>query len=244
MRLALWPGEVHSCPYLAAREARLGWIDPRAPLTQALYSSLLAAGCRRSGQVVYRPCCPGCWDCIPVRLPVQQFSPNRTQRRTWKQNADTAAAVQRAELGAEHYDLYRRYQRARHWDGAMAEAGPDQVQAFLRCSWLTTWFIEFRRESRLVAVAAADVVDDGLSAVYTFYDPAYSAYGLGVYAILHMVDLGRRLGLRWVYLGYWIGGSRKMSYKQQFRPLDARVGDRWIRVDRGAAMKFTAEDVV
>jgi arginine-tRNA-protein transferase len=243
-RLPIWLGESHPCPYLTGPEARLGWIDPHTPMTPALYAALLQAGCRRSGDAVYRPYCASCHDCIPVRIPVIDFAPNRSQRRTWSRNADLHVSLHPAELRDEHYELYRRYQRARHPGEAMAAASRAEVMEFLGCSWMEPWFVEFRRDTRLVAVAVMDGLDDALSAVYTFYDPAEARTGPGVYAILYLIRLARRFGLRWCYLGYWIPGCRKMNYKQWFRPLEARLGEQWTRFDHGRAIKFAPEDVL
>ncbi len=152
--------------------------------------------------------------------------------------------LHQAELGAEHYALYLRYQHARHPEGSMAAASREQVAAFLACSWMTTWFVEFRRDNRLVAVAVVDGLDDALSAVYTFYDPDEVRTSPGTYTILYLIHLARNFGLRWCYLGYWIRGSHKMSYKDRFRPLEARLGEEWTRFDHGCAVKFPAVDVL
>lgn len=237
-------GEVHPCPYLAGRKARLGWIDPRTPLSSTLYTALLQAGCRRSGEAVYRPFCPRCQDCIPVRIPVVDFSPDRSQRRAWRRNADLRVTWAEAELSDEHYDLYLRYQRVRHAGESMAAASREDVADFLTCSWMTSWFVELRRENRLVAVAVVDRAEDALSAVYTFYDPDDARTAPGIYTVLSLIHLARSFGLRWCYLGYWISDSRKMNYKDRFRPLEARLGEHWLRFGRGRAVKFPAGDVL
>lgn len=154
------------------------------------------------------------------------------------------ATVSPAEFRDEQYRLYLRYQQGRHPDDAMVAATRQQYMDFLTCSWMETWFVEFRRAARLVAVAVVDRLDDGLSAVYTFFDPDDTRSGLGTQAILFQIEMARQLELHWCYLGYWVPGSRKMDYKQRFRPLDVRVGKQWIRIKRGQAVKLAREDVV
>lgn len=243
-RIPLWLGEPHTCPYLADRTARLGWVSPDTPMTASVYMALVRAGFRRSGRNVYRPYCPGCMCCIPIRVPAADFSPDRVQRRTWRRNADLRVSIVAADFDAEHYALYLRYQRARHSGEAMASASPEEYMDFLVCSWMETWFVEFRRGTELVALAVVDHLDDGLSAVYSFFDPEDSKSSLGTYAILQLIAMTKRLGLPWCYLGYWVSGSPKMHYKHRFRPLEARIGNQWIRIERRQPIKLADRDVL
>jgi len=126
----------------------------------------------------------------------------------------------------------------------MASATREKYLDFLACSWGETWFIEFRRGGDVLAVSVADRLEDGLSAVYSFFDPGFPKRGLGTYTILYLVEQVRRFGLRWCYLGYWIRGSRKMSYKDTFRPIEARIGDEWSRFERGQTIKLVVRDVL
>jgi len=229
-------GASHACPYLPGREARLAWVDPGWTRVPGVYAALVEQGFRRSGGDAYRPHCEACAGCVPVRIPVADFTPDRAQRRTWRRNADLAVTETDAAFRDDHYALYLRYQGSRHADGDMARMSPEEYLGFLACDWQDTVFFEFRRQGRLFAVAVADHVDDGLSAVYTFFDPDEKQRSLGTYAVLYLIERVRAVGLRWCYLGYWIAGSRKMAYKQRFRPLEIRAGNRWVGVAVGEEM--------
>ncbi|RYU61950.1 arginyltransferase [Methylolobus aquaticus] len=233
-------GPPHACPYLPGRVARLAWVDPAWAAVPGVYGALVAQGFRRSGGDVYRPHCEACAACIPVRLPVAEFAPDRSQRRTWRRNADLTVAETEAEFRDEHYRLYLRYQRSRHADGGMVGMSPDEYLGFLSCDWQDTVFVEFRRQGRLLAVSVADRVHAGLSAVYTFFDPDEHQRGLGTHAVLYLVERCRALDLAWCYLGYWIEGSRKMDYKRRFRPLEGRVGGSWVPLAE-ATVRASAE---
>lgn len=240
-QLALYLTGDHACSYLERRQARTLFVDPSAPMDTVTYQSLVDQGFRRSGAHVYRPACRGCAACIPVRIPVADFSPNRSQRRNWKHNAaqlnlDLAPAA----FNARQFGLYLRYLKSRHADGGMADdLSASSYRRFLVDPWGgETRFLELRRGSDLVAVAVTDVLQHGLSAVYTFFDPDLSERGLGTFAVLAQLDLARRLGLPYLYLGYWIGASRKMAYKDRFRPLEAWDGRTWRRYARNEPVGF------
>ncbi len=231
----------HDCSYLDGVQARTLFVDPGARIDVATYQTLIDQGFRRSGAHVYRPACRGCSACVPVRLPVAGFVPNRSQRRNWRLNApDITLSDGPAAFREEQFDLYRRYLTARHADGAMAEdATEDSYRRFLVESWGgTTRFIEFRLDGRLVGVAVTDVLEQGLSAVYTFFDPELGERALGTFGVLAQIRTARRLGRPYLYLGYWIAESRKMVYKERFRPIEAWDGQRWRRFERGQALGF------
>jgi len=231
----------HDCSYLDGVQARTLFVDPGARIDGATYQMLIDQGFRRSGAHVYRPACRGCSACVPVRLPVAEFVPNRSQRRNWRLNApDITLSDGPAAFRAEQFDLYRRYLTARHADGAMAEdATEDSYRRFLVESWGgTTRFIEFRLDGRLVGVAVTDVLEQGLSAVYTFFDPELGERALGTFGVLTQIQTARRLGRPYLYLGYWIAESRKMVYKERFRPIEAWDGRHWRRFERGQALGF------
>jgi arginine-tRNA-protein transferase len=160
-------------------------------------------------------------------VPVRSFKPKRIHRRIRRANADITTHLRPPRFDPAHYALYKRYTAVRHQDGEMADASPHTYLDFLCSDWCDTAFIEFRLEGKLVAVAATDLPDDGLSAVYTFFDPSLASRSLGTFAILHQIDLARRRGLDHVYLGYWIRDSRKMHYKAAFRPLQLWFEGRW-----------------
>lgn len=219
----------HPCSYLADREAVTVFADPSYRKDRHLYSALSWHGFRRSGPHVYRPHCPDCRACVPVRVPVREFRPDRSQRRAWRTNRDLRTSRVPAELSAERFALYRRYVSHRHPGGGMDKPTPDQFLEFLTSDWSETAFYEFRLASDLVAVAVVDQLEDGLSAVYTFYEPELPRRSLGVYAILQEIALARASGLSWLYLGYWIRGSAKMGYKARYQPLEYLVGGAWQR---------------
>ena len=219
----------HSCSYLPGRRARHLVADPLA-VDNSLYSHLITLGFRRSGDHVYRPQCAGCKACLSLRIPVPTFKPNRSQRRIWNKNQDLQVHWLEPCLHAEHYRLFARYLEARHPNGGMDDSSPESYLSFITTGWSDTCLCEFRQDSRLLAVAVTDRVDDGLSAVYTFFDPAVTARSLGTYAILWQIAEARRRGLEWVYLGYWVQECRKMAYKANFRPCQLFIGGKWITV--------------
>lgn len=225
----------HACPYLPDRQAVDMVADPNAPLARRGLSELFALGFRRSGGFVYRPECPGCRACVAVRIPVASFAPSRAQRRCLARNADLRVERGAAEYSDEAFALYRRYLRARHPAGGMDEATPESFLDFLCTPGVETDFLLFRRAGRLLAVAVTDVLDDGLSANYTFFEPDAAARSLGTFAILTQVAEARRRGLGHVYLGYWVDHSVKMRYKSRFRPLELYRDGRWREWPAGEA---------
>lgn len=214
------------CPYLDDRDSISLFAEPEA-LDNRLYSRLAQLGFRRSGNQVYRPACMQCKACIPSRIPVADFQPRRRDRRCLADNIDLEASWVVAHYSAEHFALYSAYLSARHPEGGMDQPTPDQFRQFLIGVWSDTWFLELRLDGRLVAVGVTDRLADGLSAVYTFYDPALSGRGLGNCCILHQIAQARHLCLPYLYLGYWIAASSKMAYKGRFRPLEVLQDGHW-----------------
>lgn len=227
--LALYATAPHPCNYLSGREAITVFADPRTPISRRLYSQLVDHGFRRSGEHIYRPGCRGCAACVAVRVPVAQFQPNRTQRRIWRRNQDLEAIRVPVTRNSEHFALYQRYLAARHPGGGMDDPDPANYMSFFACREIDTALIEFRLDGELLAVAVMDYLEHGLSAVYTFFDPTpeHRARSLGVHAILWQIEEAGRLGLPFVYLGYWIEESPKMSYKSQYRPLEGYRDGGW-----------------
>lgn len=238
-QLALYLTAEHPCSYLDGLKARTLFVDPLARMDSNTYQALVDQGFRRSGAHVYRPACRGCARCVPVRIPVADFSPDRSQRRNWTRNVrdirlvDTPAAFQ-----STHFDLYLRYLAARHPDGSMADdTSMESYRRFLVDPWGgKTRFLELRLAGRLAGVAVTDLLPNGLSAVYTFFDPSLSERAPGTFAVLAQIEATRQLGLPYLYLGYWIGASRKMAYKERFRPIETWDGRHWQRVGRGAPL--------
>lgn len=228
----LFLSTTHTCSYLPNQTASTLFIDPRYPVSPELLGDFNRRGFRRSGDLIYRPHCPGCQACVPVRIPVKAFSPRRAQRRTAVRNDDIVVSARPAGFDAEHFALFRRYQDTRHAGGAMADPDAATYLRFLVSRHSATTFHEFRIAGTLVGVAVVDVLPDGLSAVYTFYDPSLTGRGLGTYAILWQIAETHRRGLPFLYLGYWVKDSAKMAYKTRFQPLEAYRNGRWSPFDQ------------
>ena len=217
----------YPCSYLPDRQARSQVATPAFLITSAMYSRLVQHGFRRSGVYIYRPRCDECSACVQMRVDVKQFSPNRSQRRAWMQHAKLKATLHSLQDKPEYYDLYLRYQRARHPDGGMDNDDREAYQTFLLQSQIDTLLVEFREDGVLRIVSVIDLLADGLSSVYTFYDPDVPRARFGVYNILWQIEMCRKLDLDFVYLGYWIENSRKMSYKTQFQPAQGLQNGIW-----------------
>ncbi|MDX1594421.1 MAG: arginyltransferase [Gammaproteobacteria bacterium] len=224
----------HTCGYLEGREAVTLFLDPARRPTRPLYAHLARHGFRRSGEHLYRPRCPGCSACVPVRVPVDVFQPNRSQRRCLAGNRDLHLERRPFAFDEAQFELYRRYMAWRHPGSSMDDPEPDHYLACFASSWGETETFSWYAEERLVSVAIVDLLEDGFSAVYTMFDPCAARRGPGNFAVLRQVELARDAGLDWVYLGYWIGASPKMAYKIGFRPLEWYGDGRWHRLDPGA----------
>jgi arginine-tRNA-protein transferase len=218
----------HPCSYLPGREAATLFVDPRETITKELYQTLTEQGFRRSGGHLYRPHCRACQACVPTRIPVASFAPKRRQRRTRDRNADLTLKVEPARFDKVIYRLYANYIAGRHRDGDMYPPSPEQFRSFLLSQWSETLFLSAYQGEELVSVAVTDRQPDGLSAIYTFYDPAQPQRSLGVFSILAQIALCRELGLSHLYLGYWIRDAEKMRYKIDYRPIELFIGGRWV----------------
>lgn len=225
--LPLFISQPYACGYLAEQQAISLFADPQIPLSPTTYSELTRYGFRRSGRTFYRPHCLNCSACIPIRVPTHAFRPNRSQRRNLLRNQDIVFNATVPGLSTERFELYQQYVADRHPNGGMDQPTPEDFQNFLVCDGVESVFFEFRLGQRLVAIAVADILTDGLSAVYTFYDTTLLQRGLGVFAVLALLNEAKARELPWVYLGYWIAASDKMRYKNQFKPQQILIDGRW-----------------
>ncbi|RQO78372.1 arginyltransferase [Aquitalea sp. FJL05] len=223
----------YACSYLDGRQARSQVAIPAEAIDAAVYSQLVRLGFRRSGLYTYRPYCDSCQACVPVRLPVAAFTPNRSQRRSWKRLQDMEVRLLPLEFRQDHYQLYHDYQQSRHAGGGMAEDNVQQYSEFILKSGVDSLLAEFRLDGELKMVSLIDRLADGLSAVYTFYDPQDAQAGYGVFNVLWQVELARAWQLPYLYLGYWIADCRKMAYKSQYRPLEHLQDGRWVPAASG-----------
>ncbi len=225
----------YSCGYLPNKLAQSLIAAPQHLINANVYSGLIQQGFRRSGKFAYRPHCDGCRECIAVRVNVQQFQPNKSQKRAYKRHQHLEVTILPIAFHEEHHRLYAAYQAARHSEDSSSGQGQNQDQEdeaqyrnFLCQTNVESVMVEFRDQGVLKMVSVIDIVYDGISAVYTFYDTEDVKASYGTYNVLWQVEWARQLKLPYLYLGYWIRESQKMAYKQNFTPLEKLIDGEWL----------------
>ncbi len=233
------------CPYLTGRMERKLVTELGGPQAADLHDTLSQAGFRRSHNIAYSPVCPGCNACVPVRVDALAFAPGRSLRRIARANADLSVTEAPARATLEQYDLFEAYQKTRHAEGDMSTMGFYDYRAMVEDTPIDTMVYEFRDGANaLVGGCLTDRVEDGLSAVYSFFDPAQGRRSLGSYMVMWLIEKARAENQPYVYLGYWIRNSSKMAYKSRFQPLELLDGAGWrtMRADEIAGADAGASD--
>lgn len=230
----------HDCSYLEHKSSRMVFLDPAHKINVVTLSELSRVGFRRSGDFIYRPECHLCRQCLSCRVPVHDFYMNSSQKKAWKKNQDLKLTITSTAYATDlHYELYEAYINARHADGDMYPPTRDQFDKFLVQTCTDSFFLEFWLNDQLIAVSTCDQLDDGLSAVYTFFKPVESHRSLGTFAILKQIEYAKQINLQYVYLGYWVPHSSKMNYKAQYLPLELLLDGQWRRLNKA----LSAEEI-
>ena len=236
------------CPYLSGKEERKVFTHLVGERAGELNNILTQGGFRRSQSIAYRPACEGCRSCVSVRVVVREFEPTRSMRRIEKRNADIGGDMRIAVPTSEQYSIFRAYLDSRHRDGGMADMTVLDYAMMVEDSHIETRVVEYRRREAdatvpgsragdLIAVALTDVLADGLSMVYSFFEPDEAPRSLGTLMVLDHIARARKMGLAYVYLGYWVRGSRKMDYKSRFLPQERLTPDGWARTEQRSATR-------
>ena len=230
-RIQFYVTAPYACGYLPEQLSQSLIATPQHLANGLQYSGLIQLGFRRSGQFVYRPHCQGCRACISVRLPVAEFQASRSQKRAFKQHQSLEVLINRPNFDEAQFNLYQAYQASRH-QGAEKDEGADQYRDFLIQSNVDSLSVSFLLNGQLKIVSIVDIVEDGISAVYTFYDTQDTQASYGTYSILWLIEWCKQLGLPYLYLGYWIQDSPKMAYKRNFMPQEALMNGQWQRIEK------------
>jgi arginine-tRNA-protein transferase len=226
--IKLYETVVDECPYLDDQQSASILVDPEHKVDPNLFSLLSRSGFRRSGEMLYSPKCPNCNACVSVRIPVVDFTASKGQKRVWRKNLDLKVTIEEVGFKQEHFDMYLRYQLARHPESSMCDEDPQKYISFINSKFSRSKFLCIYLEKELIGISVIDQFDGGVSAVYTFFEPEYSKRSLGTFAILYLIKLCRVKRIPYVYLGYWIKQSQKMNYKIKYQPLEGYIDRQWI----------------
>ncbi|MGI2261550.1 arginyltransferase [Shewanella sp. GXUN23E] len=223
-QVAIGISQPYPCNYLPGQQEQLLIIQEA--VDDALFERLLALGFRRSGDAIYKPRCPACNACIPIRVPVNELKLSSSQKRTLSRNKDLIWKVSQT-VAESHYPLYEKYIQLRHFDGPMYPASQQQFTQFLTCNWMQPHYIELYRRERLIAVAVTDVLPNSLSAIYTYFEPDEEKRSLGNLMVLLQCQLAKLMGKQYLYLGYQIDKNIKMCYKRRYQPYQLLTEQGW-----------------
>ncbi|MCG7529846.1 arginyltransferase [Psychrobium sp. MM17-31] len=227
-QLTLGLTQSNDCSYLPGESERLLVVYPNEQINSYIYQQLMERGFRRGGNDAYRPHCEHCRACQSIRINVDDFTPSKSQKRVLnKAKHITSRWV--TEPSQDYFALYSKYISLRHSDGSMYPPQLSALETFTKCNWLNIGFLESYDGDKLIGVAVTDILGNGLSAVYTFFDPDYEALSLGKVHILRQIEQSRKLGLQYLYLGFQIDDCKAMNYKQQYRPNERYIDNRWIK---------------
>ena len=237
--IKLFETVIDECPYLEDKQSASILVDPDHQVDQNLFALLSRSGFRRSGEMLYSPKCPSCKACISVRIPTAEFKASRGQKRVWRKNLDIKVSIEDVSFKEEHFQLYMKYQHARHPESSMCDEDPKKYLSFIKSEFSRSKFLCLTINDELIGVSVLDQFKGGLSAVYTFFDPEYSQRSIGTYAILYLIKLAKLREIPHVYLGYWIKQSSKMSYKSKFKPLQGYIDRKWVSINNNTPQQPT-----
>ena len=229
--IKLFETVIDECPYLDDEQSASILVDPDHEVSEHLFSLLSHAGFRRSGEMLYSPKCPKCHACVSIRIPTTLFTPSKSQKRIWRKNQDLTIKIETVSYQQDHFDMYLRYQQARHPESTMCDEDPQKYMAFIDSTFSKSRFICMYQGETLIGISVIDQFNEGLSAVYTFFDPDQSSRSLGTYAILYLIKMARMRNIPYVYLGYWIENSKKMGYKSKFSPQQGYINKEWVFIN-------------
>ena len=225
--IQLYLTDSDKCSYLEGKQQRMLLVDPNQPLNNSLSTYFSNHGFRRSGNMTYRPKCDSCQQCVSVRIPVIHYTASKSQRRIIRKNKDTTVSLESLNNALDYFELYYKYQKSRHPDGSMCDSSEEKYLSFIHSDYCNTALMVRRLGEDVVSVTIVDLLNDGASLLYTFFNPKYSSMSPGIASIIDAISYCQQHGMPYVYLGFWIADSNKMNYKTQFQPLEGYFNDEW-----------------